>query len=420
MHTERLESAARLDIHNITSDIMACLATLQKESTKENWEIIKHYDMALTTTSLSKAARRKELRVILSLSRINNGKSWKKMGKKDVEMLVYDIMNRYSPDGQETWTTYNHKRELKIFLRWVKLGTRDFYDVGDPIESKWIRVKNPKETLAREDLISDIDRINMLAATSDLQSKALIDVTDEAGLRIGELLTLGIKNIVFDENGAMISVDGKTGARRVRLIRSSKNLLNWYNSHPLKEKRESPLFIAKRKGHFGKRLSYASAMLIIKRAARDAKIDKKITFQIERHSGATNSAKILNEAQMRHRHGWTKSSPMPARYVHLVGADVDNAILKHYGLKSDNVEPTVKKCSFCSTINTGDVDTCENCEKPLDLKTAIEKDIKTNEIVERLEQKIDEKDKKMEEMEIRFQKQIDDVLSSLHKQNPDR
>jgi integrase len=42
----------------------------------------------------------------------------------------------------------------------------------------------------------------MLAATSDLQSKALIDVTDEAGLRIGELLTLGIKNIVFDENGA--------------------------------------------------------------------------------------------------------------------------------------------------------------------------------------------------------------------------
>jgi molybdenum cofactor biosynthesis enzyme MoaA len=111
---------------------------------------------------------------------------------------------------------------------------------------------------------------------------------------------------------------------------------------------------------------------------------------------------------------------MPARYVHLVGADVDNAILKHYGLKSDNVEPTVKKCSFCSTINTGDVDTCENCEKPLDLKTAIEKDIKTNEIVERLEQKIDEKDKKMEEMEIRFQKQIDDVLSSLHKQNPDR
>ena len=34
----------------------------------------------------------------------------------------------------------------------------------------------------------------------------------EAGTRIGELLSMQIRHVVTDEYGAMIAVDGKTGA----------------------------------------------------------------------------------------------------------------------------------------------------------------------------------------------------------------
>jgi len=180
MKSERLESASRLDIHNIESDIDACLRTLEKEQSAENWKLVQKYNMLLTNKSNSKAARRKELRLLLSLNRLNKNKSWESVTKDDVFNLVYEIMTKYSKDGQETWSSYNHKGELKLFLRWVKLGSRKFKEVQDPIETKSIEIKMPRETLAREDLIDDTDRTNMLAATTDLQSKALIDVADES------------------------------------------------------------------------------------------------------------------------------------------------------------------------------------------------------------------------------------------------
>ena len=37
---------------------------------------------------------------------------------------------------------------------------------------------------------------------------------------------------------------------------------------------------------------------------------------------------------MRLRHGWTRNSTMPARYVHLNNADVDETLLKMHGLKA--------------------------------------------------------------------------------------
>ena len=410
MKNERLESASRLDVHNIDSDITACLTTLEKELSTENWNLVQKYNILLTNKANSKAARRKELRLLLSLNRFNQNKSWESITKDDVSNLVYEIMTKYSRDGQETWTSYNHKRELKMFLRWVKLGSRKFKEVQDPIETKSIEIKTPKETLAREDLISDTDRTNMLAATTDLQSKALIDISDESACRAAELLTLKIRHVSFDQYGAIIKVDGKTGSRPVRLIRSSKNLLNWYNNHPFKDKRDSPLFIAKRKNSFGKQLSYSSAMNIIKDAAKNAKIDKRITFTIERHSGATKAANMLTEAQMKKRHGWTKNSPMPARYVHLINSDVENAMLDHYGLKKEEEKPEIKKCVFCQTINSGDVVRCETCDKPLDLQTAIELEEKENTKHAEMEQTMKKMQSELEETKQKQKGTAEEIL----------
>jgi len=65
---------------------------------------------------------------------------------------------------------------------------------------------------------------------------------------------------------------------------------------------------------------------------------------------------------------------MPARYVHLVNADVDEAIFKHYGIQNDQIEksnlPTI--CHVCNTPNPVNSKICSKCGRPLDLKIALE------------------------------------------------
>ncbi len=88
----------------------------------------------------------------------------------------------------------------------------------------------------------------------DVMLKALIHVQYEAGTRPGELLNLKIKHVKVDEYGAIISVDGKTNARPVRLIESVPDLVAWINAHPLKENYDAPLWIMKNKKQFGNAL----------------------------------------------------------------------------------------------------------------------------------------------------------------------
>ncbi|HZS73224.1 MAG TPA: hypothetical protein VFA69_01855, partial [Candidatus Nitrosotalea sp.] len=95
-----------------------------------------------------------------------------------------------------------------------------------------------------------------------------------------------------------------------------------------------------------------------------------------RHSEATQTAQFMTEAQMRKRHGWTPYSKMPGRYVHLVNADVERAVLAHHGIVPDDkpIVPTPKRCHICDTLNSTESTICTKCGKPLDMQSALEID----------------------------------------------
>lgn len=150
-------------------------------------------------------------------------KNWHNVTEHDIKDLVYHIMQTYSSTGQETNVTWDHKKILKIFFRWFKLGSREHKSVGDPIETRSVKLRPVKSKIVREQLLTDDDIKQLLRACGhNPRDKALIDVHYEAGTRPGELLNLKIKHVKFDEFGALIHVDGKTGARPIRLIRSGQ------------------------------------------------------------------------------------------------------------------------------------------------------------------------------------------------------
>lgn len=351
------------------------------ELSTENSELITKYDREMVRQSIAIATRQKHLRTLLGLTRMLQ-KDWITVTKDDMENLVYEIMQRHSDEsGKETNYSYDHKKVLKIFMRWMKLGSREFTEVGDPPETAQIRMKKVKDRIIREDLLTDDDISRLLFACGEnARDRALIDCHYEGGTRPGEILSILIKHVKFDQYGANLHVDGKTGPRTVRLVKSTPSLANWMSIHPFKDNPESPVWINLTKNHYGEQFTYPAARAMFSRRAKLAHLDKRVNLNMFRHSEATNSAKFMTEAQLRKRHGWSPESKMPSRYVHLINADVDDAIFKQLGIKKEEDIPnTPKKCHICDMPNAHDAKMCSKCGKVLDLKTAIENEEKNEE-----------------------------------------
>jgi len=198
----------------------------------------------------------------------------------------------------------------------------------------------------------------------------------ESGCRVGELLTMLIKNVAFEDNITRILVQGKTGMRRIPLIDSTPYLAEWIENHPFKDKPNAPLWVGI--GNIGrnKPLDYAAFRKMLKVTAEKAGIKKKVNPHNFRHSRATLLSKNITEAQMNQYFGWVQGSDIPATYVHLSGRDVDDAILKLRGLKSSDEEKiketlAPKKCSRCSFINKATGKFCIRCGAVLDVETAL-------------------------------------------------
>lgn len=376
---------------------------IDQELSFENISLIKKYDREMVSQSIAIATRQKHLRTLLTLSRLLK-KNWKGVTKEDIDDLVFLIMDQFADEsGQETHYSYDHKKILKIFFRWYKLGSREFIQVGDPPETKNVKMKKVKDKIAREDLLNEEDRIKILYACGEnARDRALIDCHMEAGTRPGEILNLKIKHVKFDKHGCVLQVDGKTGARTIRIVRATPNLAAWIAVHPYKDEPEMPLWPNISHHKKGNPITYAAARQILHRRCKIANISKRVYLNLFRHSEATTTANFMTEAQMRKRHGWSSDSKMPARYVHLVNSDVEDAIFKHYGIKKEDekMPEMPAKCHFCEMYNPSDSVTCTKCGKPLSLKSAIKKEAQENTEKKKLEEKI----KMLEQRQIESEK----------------
>jgi hypothetical protein len=260
-------------------------------------------------------------------------------------------------------------------VRFAHTGSRILPDTGELTILRCVKGKTPKDKLCREDLPTDDDVQKLLNVCADSpRDKAMIAVHEEAGTRIGELLTLQIKHVILDEYGANLLVDGKTGARKIRIVLSVPYLTKWINVHPMKDDLEAPLFVFISKvNSFGKPVTYAGFNNILRKRVKQAGITKRIHSHLFRHKEITEMASELTEAESRMRHGWTKSSPMPARYTHLNQEDLDNKILKMKGVKKEEEreELELRECVYCKIKHAIDAKYCEICSRPLDVIGAI-------------------------------------------------
>jgi len=129
-----------------------------------------------------------------------------------------------------------------------------------------------------------------------------------SGCRVGELITVPPQNVYFDEMGAVMIVNGKTGYRRVRITKYTGFL------KMAKARGKKTLFP----------FDYSQAYKLCQKSGE--LINKNVYPHLFRHSRATQLAQHLTESQLRLFFGWSGRSDMPAVYVHLSGRDIDKAI----------------------------------------------------------------------------------------------
>jgi site-specific recombinase XerD len=354
----------RLEIYDYERRLKRILERLGNlDTSRINKRKITEFYQELLTQGLSKARIIKYLDTLKTVTEFLD-KDFQKATREDIAELVRKIEEK---DYSE-WTKRDFKVILKIFFRWLR-RTEDY-----PEEVRWIKANAGRNKALPEELLTEDEVKRMVNDATNPRDKAFILVLYESGCRVGEILSLRIRNVQFDEYGAQLIVHGKTGMRRVRIIASAPALGTWLDNHPLKEDPDSPLWMGMGTRNRNSILSYAAAKEMLKDIAKRAGIKKRVYPHLFRHSRATVLANHLTEAQLKQHFGWVQDSKMAATYVHLSGREVDDTLLKLQGVRTEEgkkeSEFKVITCPRCDEKNSPTSKFCSRCAAPFDLKIA--------------------------------------------------
>ena len=337
--------------------------------------------------------------------------------KHQCESVLSDIISRdYKGETKKAYALTLLK--LVHFAKKDEIGDRQ--EKGYIKEISWIKPsryldKNHEEgSIKPEDLLT-IDELNLLLGKcANKRDKAMLWVMFEGALRPGELLHLKVGGIVFQENYILLTTRGKTGSKRIALVLSFKPLLDWLEEHPLKDDPNAFLWYSYSPRSKTKRVSYRYLTRCVKKCAQEAGIKKRIWNYLIRHTQLTFLAKKLSDQTLRAYGNWKRSSKMPARYVHLSGKDIEDAILELHGIKNeDENHMTVAKlipCPRCTQQNTPDNPRCLSCGFIIDQKLLSQVSASDETTLQNVV-------KRLEKLEIIGQK-VDRLLNEMLEQNP--
>lgn len=264
------------------------------------------------------------------------------------EKEIRKYISSLERSDKSEWTKHDYKVALKKFYKWM-------LKEDNPAPTKWISTTiKKKNQKSPEDILTESEILRLIDHATNKRDEALIALLWDIGARVGEVGNLLIKHLTFDERGAIIKLNGKTGFRRVRAVWSVEYLKEWLKVHPERENPNAPLwFKFDKKSDSLEMLRYDAIRMRLKKIAKKARINKKVHPHLFRHSRCTYMANYLTEAQMNLYFGWVQGSDMPAVYVHLSGRDVDDAILKANGVTTGK-DTSTNQSQHESTINNID------------------------------------------------------------------
>ena len=249
-----------------------------------------------------------ELRVLSEML----GKDFRKATKDDLIALCGKIERKYS----NVRTKGRCKITLKKLYKIIE-GDNEEY----PKKVRWIKIKNGINYKLPEDILTEEDVREIVKSCYDIREKSFISMHYLTGCRSGELLNLRIRDIAFDDKGAVFRIDGQKteGSKRMVRITSGLEMLRmWLSQHP-DPKPDSLVWM----------MDYYSSRGLVKKINRRMKAKgfiKHISAHSFRRARATYLAgQSLNAFQLMSFFGWRKPSTA-LYYVALSSKQLDDSL----------------------------------------------------------------------------------------------
>jgi integrase/ribosomal protein L40E len=311
-----------------------------------------------------------------------------------MEDLKSAIVNLQSKANISPRTVEDYKQAIRKYYKW-KLSDREFQK-----RVQWIKVRgNSVNRLKKSEEMVTVEEMHKLVENCiSVRDKALFSLLYDSGCRVGEILTLRIRDLQNDQWGTVLHVSGKTGERMVRIVGDSVPYLReWVQQHPKANNPDSMVFVSTSAQAYSEPMNYPEMARALNRAKRRAGITRRIHPHLFRHTRASILASRVAEAPLESQMGWIHGSRQTRTYVHLSAKDQDMAILKAYGIKpeEDNVVKDIspRECPRCNTLNPSNAVYCRKCWLPLTIEATLELKVKEEHIERELENKglIDER-----------------------------
>jgi integrase len=272
--------------------------------------VLKFYNQCLAD-GLASSTIRKYLLELNTLSRML-GKDFRKATKDDLIALCGKLEQRYSNVHSKSRFKITLKKLYKIIE-----GDNEEY----PKKVRWVKVRNGINYKLPEDILTESDVRAIVQACYDIREKSFVSMHYLTGCRSGELLNLRIRDIAFDDKGAVFRINGsKTeGSKRMIRITSGLEMLRtWLSQHP-DPKPDNLVWM----------MDYYSSRGLFRKINRRMKI-KGFTKHISAHDFRRGRATYLagqnlNAFQLMSFFGWRKPSTA-LYYVALSGKQLDDSL----------------------------------------------------------------------------------------------
>jgi integrase/recombinase XerD len=293
-----------------------------------------------------------------------------KTTKKYNEITLNDtikILSDFKPTTSEVI-----KNTIKMFYRYYK-KPKIYKNL--PSNSK-VLSRNSK---GEEAVLTPKEIDKIIEAPKELRDRAIIETFITTGIRNNELRNLKFSDVnINDPITTWIKVkrtktENNNTKLNIPIVPNPENptaktpiqLRNWYKINE-NLPRDTYLFYSKARNNYGNKLSRKGLQEIVENARKNAKINKKVTPHIFKHTSATYDGQFLSENMLRQKY-WTPRSNMAYKYCHHNEKQLETQLLKIAGYTQEEQDKG-RICENCHESNNITDDYCKKCNYPISPK----------------------------------------------------
>jgi integrase/recombinase XerD len=352
-----------IDIHGYAHRLELVLARVERSSlTAKNKTVLYSYANWLRLTAIGTARIIKYLSTLRIIGE-SLGKDFVEATKEDLEGFMLRTMTR---PGLSPWTKRDYAVTLRKFYSWLQGDGKKPPEKVSCITTTLRKKDQPR--IQKSELLTEEDVTQLVDATRNPRDRAFIFMLWDTGARIGELGSMRVGDITFQDQYTLLDLRGKTGPRTILACESTRALIAWLDVHPSPDNPQAPLWCGIAGATTRKILpmSYAALRARVQLTFERTNIKKGFNPHLFRHSRATWCVENnWSSYQLCRQFGWGLDSNMPATYLSLSDKLVQDKMLESYGIKKTGSDERTPPCVRCGALIPLTKKMCSACGMPV-------------------------------------------------------